>query len=353
MTPWRLCAALLAGLAVLPPPAARAAEWGFEPIDVTARPIARFSFASAETHFGALEFRGGLQLLCSDKRFGSFSGLDFSADGHTFTAISDTGFWFTAKLAESDGQPTGIAAPMLAPMLDAHGRPFATKLDADAEGLRIVSHDGRETAYVSFERRPAVAGYVADPDFAIGRRRNLPLPKFVSHLRSNKGLEALAIAPADAPLAGATVAIAERSLDRAGNHRGFIISGRRRGTFALVRNPPFDVSDAAFLPDGDLLVLERRFDFTDGVGMRIRRISGAAIRPGAVVDGPVLIEADMHDQIDNMEGLAVRTDERGQTILTLISDDNGNQFLQRTLLLQFALAPPAVPSPKPRPGDKR
>ncbi len=350
MTPRRLCIAWIAGLAVLPALAAEAAETGFAPIDVSARPITRFALVSSETRFGSLEFRGGLQLASGDKRFGSLSGLDFSADGHTLYAVADTGFWFTAKLIETDGRPTGIADPMLAPMLDTRGRPFPTKAAGDAEGLRVVSRDGRETAYVSFEQMPAVSRYVAAPDFATARRGSVPLPRFVNHLRGNKGLEAIAVAPAASPLAGAIVTIAERSLDRAGNHRGFIIGGKRAGTFALVRTEPFDVSDAAFLPNGDLAVLERRFSFSGGLGMRIRRIPAAAIRPGALVDGPVLIEADLSDQIDNMEGLAVRTDADGRTILTLVSDDNGNTLVQRTILLQFALVPPAPPVPRPRPA---
>jgi len=41
-------------------------------------------------------------------------------------------------------------------------------------------------------------------------------------------------------------------------------------------------------------------------------------------------------EIDNMEGLAVHRNAKGETILTLISDDNFSSF-QRTLLLQFAL----------------
>ena len=341
MTRWRFRVAILACLAVLPAPGTRAAETGFAPINVTARPFSHFALGSAETRFGALEFRGGLQLSSSDGRFGSLSGLDFAADGHTLYAISDNGFWFTARLIETDDRPTGIAEAMLAPMLDARGHPFTSKLDADAEGLRVVSHDGRETAYVSFERRPAVARFTASPDFASTGRDDLKLPKYVNRLKANKGLEAIAVPPADGALAGAIVAIAERSLDGAGNHRGFILGGKRAGTFALVRTEPFDVSDAAFLPDGDLLVLERRFSFTAGLGMRIRRIPAAAIRPGATVDGPVLIEADMGDQIDNMEGLAIRTDERGQTVVTLVSDDNGNRLLQRTILLQFVLVPPS------------
>lgn len=70
--------------------------------------------------------------------------------------------------------------------------------------------------------------------------------------------------------------------------------------------------------------------------MRLRRMALAAIVPGADVDGEVLIEAGRSQQIDNMEGLAVHTNAAGETILTMISDDNFS-FLQRTLLLQFAL----------------
>ena len=348
MTLWRLGAALLACLTCLPPLSATAAEPGFAPIAVTARPFSHFALASPETIFGALEFLGGLQLTSTDPRFGSLSGLDFSADGHTLVAVSDTGYWFAATLVEKDGRPAGIAQPMLAPMLDSAGHPFKSKNTADAEGLRIVSRGAGETAYVSFEQRPAVARYTAAPDFAGARRGDLPLPKFVNHLRANKGLEALAVAPVDGPLAGALVAIAERSLNSAGNHRGFVLSGQRAGAFALVRTEPFDVTDAAFLADGDLIVLERSFSYTAAFGMRIRRIPGAAIRPGAILDGPMLIEADMSDQIDNMEGLAIRTDAAGRTILTLVSDDNGNRLLQRTILLQFALvARPPPPLVRP------
>ena len=69
-------------------------------------------------------------------------------------------------------------------------------------------------------------------------------------------------------------------------------------------------------------------------------------RPGATVDGDVLLEADMRYQIDNMEGLAVHTNADGETIIALVSDNNHN-MLQRTLLLFFALAPdPAAAAPR-------
>ena len=70
--------------------------------------------------------------------------------------------------------------------------------------------------------------------------------------------------------------------------------------------------------------------------MRIRRVPLAALAPGATVDGPTLIDADMGYQIDNMEGLSVHRDATGEIMLTLMSDDNFSA-LQRTILLQFRL----------------
>ncbi len=338
---------LLAGGVVLVAAAfsASAGEAGFVPVEVHAHPIATFRIGQTGTRFGALEFRGGLTLSSPDLDFGSWSGLDFAPDGKTLYAVSDVGAWFTARLVEQDGRLTGIDAPMIAPMLGDDGRPVTTKSKGDAEGLRIVARDGIETALVSFEQTPAVRLFAAAPDVSAATPRRFGLPAFVNRIPSDQGLEAIAVAPPDGRLAGATVVIAERSLDRNRNHRGFVLDGPFAGPFSIVRIGDFDVTDAAFLPTGDLLILERRFDLSTGFGMRIRRLDGASIAPGATVDGTILIEVGSGYQIDNMEGLAVRESDAGETLLDLVSDDNRN-LLQRTVLLQFVLRP--VPPPMPR-----
>ncbi|MBP0575596.1 esterase-like activity of phytase family protein, partial [Mycobacterium tuberculosis] len=81
-----------------------------------------------------------------------------------------------------------------------------------------------------------------------------------------------------------------------------------------------DATSAAFLPSGDLLLLERRFELLTGPAMRIRRLKAADIAPGATVDGEDLITANITTAIDNMEGLAVDTAPDGGTILTIVSD---------------------------------
>ena len=114
------------------------------------------------------------------------------------------------------------------------------------------------------------------------------------------------------------------------------MGGPSPGTFSVSRSNDFDITDAALTPAGDLLILERHFSFTRGVGMRIRRVPLAEIKPGALLTGTVLVEADNAHQIDNMEAIDVHGNAAGETIVTIVSDDNFSP-LQRTLLLRFAL----------------
>lgn len=313
-----------------------AAEPGFVPIEVTTRPVTGFLAASPETRFGDLEFLGGLEIRSRNADFGGLSGIAFSADGETLVAVGDNGIWFTARLNEDNGRLTGLSDSAIAPMLLDNGKPPARKADADAEGVRLVVRNGVPTALVSFEQTAAMRQYVG-PDFASATPQRLKLPEFVKGIRRNQGLEAIAVAPSGGVLGGATLVIAERSPDGRGNHRGFVLAGPRAGQFSILRSDDFDVTDADFLPNGDLVLLERRFSYSAGFAMRLRRIAGGAITPGATVDGAVLIEADSRFEIDNMEGVALRT-VNGETIVTLISDDNGSMF-QRTMLLEFALRP--------------
>jgi hypothetical protein len=333
-------AAALAAFSLLGTPALAG---GFHPIEARITPIAHFDRGDAtQTKFGALTFLGGFTISSLDPGFGGWSGLDFAADG-SLVAEADTGFWLRGRLTETNGVPTGIASPELGIMLGENGKPAPNKIATDAEGLRITTIDGVETALISFEQTPMIRAF-RGPDFAAAVPTRIPLPGFVNHLPRNQGLESIAVAPADGPLAGAMVVLAERALDPSGNHRGFVLSGPKMGTFMIKRRDDFDLSDADFLPDGDLLILERKFSLIGGFGMRLRLIHAADIAPGKTVDGTVLVTADDRDDIDNMEGLAVRPGPNGETLLTLISDDN-QSILQRTVLLQFALPPQTKTAP--------
>ena len=60
------------------------------------------------------------------------------------------------------------------------------------------------------------------------------------------------------------------------------------------------------------------------------------IAPGAVVDGPTIFSADLGHEIDNMEGIDAHVTAEGETVITMVSDDNFS-MIQRNLLLQFTL----------------
>jgi hypothetical protein len=160
-------------------------------------------------------------------------------------------------------------------------------------------------------------------------------PDFKTFIR-NKSLECLAAPPKGSPLAGKLIVVTEESLDATGNHRSFLIDGDQVERFSVKRSDDFDISDCTILPPSDLLLLERSYSPARGVAMRIRRVPLASIKAGALVDGAPLIVADLAYQIDNMEGISVHRNAPGETILTLVSDDNFS-VIQRNLLLQFTL----------------
>lgn len=295
--------------------------------------IERFDKRSADGHTGALRYLGGFRYSSADRRLQGVSAVRLREGGTGLLAITDTGYWLAAAIRrDAEGRPVGLDEAEMAPILDAAGEPQTQRKGlADAEGMAI---DG-DRVLVSFEQRHRIAAY-ADPARPFDSKAEavkLPIPP--RELRTNQGIETIAVAPKGAAGSPRTVIVSELSLDREGNLFAAIL-GPRGGMFKVKREEPWSVTDGAFLPDGDLLLLERRYQGFGRIGMRIRRISGADIRPGALVDGPVLMEAGPAEEIDNMEGLDAWVTPTGTTVISLVSDDNGS-FFQRNLYLEFAL----------------
>ena len=303
---------------------------GADPVEVTAHSIERFSVGLDQSVFGALEFLGGLDLIARDRRFSGLSGLELSGDGRTAYMVSDRGFLVRARLDYRDGRLVGLSDVAISEIF-ADGR--HDKENTDAEDI-VVFGDPPVGAVVSMERRREPLLRFSFDGVRLSHPRPIEIDKAARDLPRNAGLESVAAFPAASPYAGALLAIGEAPRRRADPYIDAWIVGV--GSLRIVARDNFSITAARFLPGGDLLLLERRFTASDGIGMRLRRIAGPQIRPGATLDGAVLLEAGMLQQIDNMEGLAVHRDARGRTILTLVSDDNAS-ILQRTLLLQFAL----------------
>jgi hypothetical protein len=304
-------------------------------IEVNARQIPNFEPRDrSRTRFGSLEYRSGLVLTSPHRGFGGLSGIRFlDTKGERFLALSDQGTWFTGAIRYSGRSMVALDDVEAAPMLDAEGQPITEKrLWYDTESL---ARDG-SVVYVGLERVNQIMRF----DFAKGGTRArgevLPVPPEVRKLPYNKGLEALVFVPKGQPLAGTLIALSERGLDADGNLVAFLIGGPKPGRFSVRRTDKFDISDAVLLPSGELLILERKFSWFTGINIRIRSLPLKSIAPGALVDGPVLFNADLGHEVDNMEGIDAHVTAEGETVLTLVSDDNFS-MLQRTLLLQFTL----------------
>lgn len=302
-------------------------------VPVESRPLSYFKVGSSEKSFGTLEFVGGLVMKTPEPLFGAISSIRFRPDGRSFVAVLDTGHWMTGQIERGTaGKLSGVADVRISPMLDLSGQEYSRKYQVDAEGLAL--RDG--TVLVSFEQQHRIEVF-PDPGFEASQPAGrIPFLIPASELRANGGLEALAVSPASSPLEGALVVVAEKSIDSDGNLLAAILEGPLKGPFAVVHHTSFDVTDSAFMPNGDLLLLERRFNLAEGVGLRIRRIASSDIKPGAVVDGEIILDAGMSYQIDNMEGMDVVAGPDGSTRIILISDDN-HSFLQRNLMLEFKL----------------
>jgi hypothetical protein len=307
-------------------------------IEVEARRISHFQRGISGTRrFGPLEFRGGLVLTSPSRHFGGLSGLVMEADGRGLLAVSDQGAWLAADIDYDGERPARLANARMGPLLAAGGRSLRNKREQDAESVALLTGTlTRGTVLIGFERAHRIGRFEVRDRELRSPTGHLKLPREAMRMQPNQGIEALTVLQAG-PLRGSVVAFAERFTRGSGYHTGWIWVRGEPGSIHLKDIDGFDITAAAGLPDGGLLVLERYFRWTTGVKMRIRRLDAGELSLGARLTGSTLIEADAAYEIDNMEAMAVHRGARGETVVTLISDDNFNHLLQRTLLLQFTL----------------
>ena len=338
---WAAAIALVAVLGAAMEPRAEPTTWS-NPVAIGAEPVPMDHADAEATTIGRLRWRGGLALSARDSRtFGGWSALRTSDDGKKLWAISDEGAWLTASLRyDSRGHLSGIADGRIGPLRGEDGKPLRAKRDADAESLARLP-DG--SWLVGFEQRHRILRYPPGEEPTGGGLAGVPMPVAappgLERAPSNGGLEAM-VATAD----GTLVLITEELSDAPGTVVGWTGRWTAAGArdWASFRYVPaaggFRPTAIATLPDGDFVVLERAYSLWQGVRIRVMRIRGGQIAPGASVVGEELAKLASPNAVDNFEGVATGRGSRGETLLWLLSDDNFSP-LQRTLLLMFELLP--------------
>jgi hypothetical protein len=271
----------------------------------------------ARTRLGRLLFLGAWKLTSNDPRFGGLSSLH--VEGDEAMAFSDAGWLARFPL------PRG-AGPVRGEVRELADGPAASrrKTGRDIESMAVFGNQ----VWLGFERRNAIWRY----DRRSWRAETGAAPPEMRRWPANRGAEAMVRLPD-----GRFLVFAE------GNGRGgpallFAGDPAVAGTPVVVMRyqPPagYRTTDAALLPDGRILVLNRRFRLLEGVSAKLTLLAGR-LAPGAVLHAIEIADFHRPVTVDNMEGLSI-TREGGRTIVWLTSDDNYFP-LQRTLLMKFAL----------------
>jgi hypothetical protein len=302
-----------------------------DPLILSAQSIELDSLHPEQRTVGPLEFLAGYELSSESENWGGLSGMVVSADGKLLTAVADTGRWYRIGMEhDSAGRLTGFMGAESGWLLDSQGQPPKKKVYGDAESITALPDGNFLVAYENKHRlwlykQPAGGNALEQPAVVAGA------PAGIAKLPRNGGIEALARLPS-----GEYLLLSESGVTDDGDRRGWI---GRRGKWAELRLAPlgsFEPSDLALLPDGDLLLLERRVSLLEGFVNRLSLIDGAAVKPGAILEPRQIAILAAPLSVDNFEAVAARQAPDGSTLIYVLSDDN-QRMLQRTLLLQFRL----------------
>ncbi|MBC9034764.1 esterase-like activity of phytase family protein [Sphingomonas sp. JC676] len=281
----------------------------------------------ARTRLGALTYLGGARLVSRDRVFGGFSAMQVLGD--RFTLLSDRGNIVQFRMG-SDWRAREIRFADL-PSGPGTG---AFREDRDSESLTYDPVAGK--FWVGFEQRNAIWRY--DGNFLKGE--GAARPPVMRDWSGSGGAESL-VRLHD----GRFMVISETTRPDGGHRRGervALIFARDptdpAGPIAVLSYVPpkgYDPSDAAELPDGRLLVVNRRITLRDLFTAKLTVVDIRGAKAGTVLRGAEIATFAAPVQHDNFEALAI-TRESGTTILWIASDDN-NEWWQQSLLLKFRL----------------
>jgi len=307
-----------------------------EDLTITSLPITRFMSANVGEPVQGLIWQGGLEMQSQIDTFGGLSGLGYTGPDGRLVMVSDRGNFISGQLLYDEaGHPASLIGVTISPIQNSKGAELPRAYTRDAEALSVVERDGVPSAVrVGFENLTRVADFHLVDGLPEGAAREVTIPKFLSDTRTNETLEAVCIAPPASPIAGSTLLLTEGVIDDDGQHAGYLLGKTDKGPVSYISGDGTNPTDCAFMPNGDLLVLERGVALL-AFQMRLMRIPAADVKPGAHLKGEQLLESTGGD-IDNMEALGVHTGLDGKPRITIVSDNNFNDW-ERNLLLEFSL----------------
>lgn len=292
-------------------------------ITIASTPLTLDSSYPGRRRIGALRFIGGWHLTSETRSFGGLSALDVT--GNQVTALGDGGTIVRFRLGRF-----GHASRASIARLPAGCGQVVRKSDNDTEAL---AHDGtRTTWWVAYEWHNSVCHVSGDFSKGMAARQ----PSAIANWPRKAGAESMTRL-AD----GRFLLIAEGGRN-GGDVSPAVLFDRDPTDPAAIattlgyRAPTgFKPTDVAQLPDGRVLVLNRRFSVTSLFSANLVLLQPISANPSNVLQGKTIARFQSPTVADNFEGLSI-TVEDDKPIVWIISDNNFMRW-QRTMLLKFSL----------------
>ena len=268
-----------------------------------------------------LEQAGFLNIDRNEKDYGGFSGLLINNAGTEALVVTDKSFFFVLELRRDDNDIlTGYSVIKKGRILSSKGEHLNGR-NTDSESIAM---DANNNYYISFESNHRIMMHTE----VEGKGIFVPKHPMFRKLSVNKGIEALAIdnenrliaIPEKPPLG-----ISDVPIFRLQNNKWEIIK------YVKIEDN-FLVTDAEILPMGLLLILERKFSWTQGFKTRFRLISLDKFDNTE----PIIVFTSTANQFDNLEGMTFWKDKKGEMRILTVSDDNFHP-LQQSEIREFFL----------------
>lgn len=294
------------------------------PMRLTVRPVALDERHPGRTQLGALTYLGGWSLEGRDEAFGGFSSM--SVVGDRFTLLSDGGEFLRFRMPV----PGTLIDPRIGELPVGPGTGWR-KQERDSESMTL-GPDG--SAWVGFERFNMIWHYA--PGLRAPARQ--VAPRAMQGWPDNGGPEAMVRLRSGAFLVFGETAQwkgAKPRVRAAIRFEGDPVVSQQGFRFGYLPPRGFSPVDVAELPDGRLLMLNRRFAFPYEFTAKLVLIDPVAIRPGATVQGREIAAFEGDVIHDNLEGLAISRE--GKDVIVWLCSDSNQSMLQRNLLLRFKL----------------
>lgn len=280
-----------------------------------------------------------MRLEASSRLVGGISGVALGPEGRRLHLLSDRARWLTAIIArDKEGKLTGLTKATLTNLTGPEERALS-RPERDAESI-ILTPDGTQ-GWVSFERRPRLWRYNFTPP-PLQFLSAAELPDLEGRLAYNGGFESLARLRD-----GRWILLSEGSTaDR--QDQALLLIGAKQSWqqcyYPLEER--YNPTDIALLPDGRLLVLERRTNLTRTAfksRLRLLDLPANCKKKQTVRPSSVLLDISALGLAENMEGLAVHPRPDGSLELWLVNDNNFTRS-HPNLILQFLWTPGASAS---------